>query len=105
LFGRWSETARLRTELEVVSERELRPLLDALGENVEVVRDSFEDDRYTIWVELCPPERDVDEAVQRYVRLSEALPREVRAVWDAYAAYRGSGSSRVRRWLRRLGFR
>lgn len=80
---RWNETQRLGTELEVVSEVDLTPLLECLRSHVSVIRNSADDGRHTLWCELVPTEADLDDAVQRYVGLVEALPADVRAVWDA----------------------
>jgi hypothetical protein len=76
-------TQRLGTELEVVSDVDLTPLLECLRLHVCVIRNSVDDGRYTLWCELVPTEADLDDAVQRYVGLVEALPADVRAVWDA----------------------
>ncbi len=80
---RLNETQRLGTELEVVSEVDLTPLLECLRSHVSVIRNSADDGRHTLWCELVPTEADLDDAVQRYVGLVEALPADVRAVWDA----------------------
>src|SRR5689334_22212771 len=79
----WDETQRLGTELEVVSDDDLTPLLEHLQSHVAVIRNSVDDGRHTLWLELEPTEIDLDDAVQRYAALVEALPAHLRALWDA----------------------
>jgi hypothetical protein len=71
------------TELEVVADVDLTPLLAHFQSHVAVVRNSVDGGRHTLWLELVPTEGDVDDAVQRYVRLVEALPVDLRGLWDA----------------------
>lgn len=78
-----NETQRLGTELEVVCDVDLTPLLECLGSHVCVIRNSADDGRYTLWCQLVPTEADLDDAVRRYAALVEGLPVNVRAVWDA----------------------
>ncbi len=79
----WNETRTLGTELEIVSNGDLTPLLEHLESHVAVIRNSIDDGRHTLWLELDPTEGDVDDAVQRYVRLLEDLPAHLREIWDA----------------------
>ncbi len=79
----WNETKTLGTELEVVADVDLTPLLEHFQPHVAVVRNSVDDGRHTLWLELVPTEGDVDDAVQRYVRLVESLPVHLRSRWDA----------------------
>lgn len=81
----WNETRRLGTELEVVSESDLTPLLKHLEPWVAVLRNSVDDGRHTLWLELAPTEADLDDAVQRYVAMLEALPVDLRTLWNTSA--------------------
>ncbi len=78
----FDETARLGTELEVVSDFELTPLLEHLGSRVAVLRNSVDSGRHTLWLELDPGEKDLDDAVRRYAGMIEALPQQVRQLWN-----------------------
>jgi hypothetical protein len=77
-----SDTNRLGTELEVVAEHDLTPLLDAIRQSVTVIRESLDYGRYTLRVGLVPDEADLDDAVRRYVQLIESLSPALRALWD-----------------------
>ncbi len=79
----FAETARLGTELEVVADLDLTPLLEQLGSQVAVLRNSVDSGRHTLWLELVPTERDLDDAVRRYAAMIEALPLPARRLWDA----------------------
>ncbi|HTA21195.1 MAG TPA: hypothetical protein VK989_18010 [Polyangia bacterium] len=76
------ETARLGTELEVVAHFDLTPLLEQFGARVAVLRSSVDAGRHTLWLELDPTETDLDDAVRRYAAMIEALPEDVRRLWD-----------------------
>jgi hypothetical protein len=83
------ETTLLATELELVSDGDLGPLLAHFGSNADVLRDTMEGQTRTVWLEL--PQRwlepsspgDIDEAHATYVSAVEALSPELRAIWDA----------------------
>ena len=79
----WNGTCRLGTELEVVADFDLTPLLSHIGSRVAVLRNSVDDGRHTLWLELDPGETDLDDAVQRYVAMIEAMPSDLRSLWDA----------------------
>ncbi len=78
----FDETARLGTELEVVADFDLTPLLEQLGAQVAVLRSSVDAGRHTLWLELDPTETDLDDAVRRYATMIEALPEDVRHLWN-----------------------
>jgi hypothetical protein len=81
-MARIGATSRLGTELEIVADFDLTPLLERLQPHVEVLRNSVDDGRHTLWVELEPTESDIDDAVERYVGMIEALSPPLRALWD-----------------------
>lgn len=81
----WTDTTRLGTELEVVADFDLAPLLEHLQPHVSVVRNSVDDGRSTLWLELVPGETSVDDAVVRYAKLVEALPPQIRSLWNEAA--------------------
>jgi hypothetical protein len=76
------ETLRLGTELEVVADFDLAPLLGEFGARVGVIRNSVDSGRHTLWVQLNPTETDLDDAVRRYAEMVEGLSAEVRHLWD-----------------------
>ena len=76
------EWARLGTELEVVADFDLTPLFEELGARVAVLRNSVDSGRHTLWLQLHPTEEDLDEAVRRYAAMIEALPQQVRHLWN-----------------------
>jgi hypothetical protein len=78
----WSETRRLGTELEIVADFDLTPILEQLRSYVAVLRNSVDDGLHTLWLELDPTESDLDDAVRRYVAMIEALPSGERSLWD-----------------------
>ena len=79
----FDETDRLGTELEVVADFDLTPLLEHLGARVAVLRNSLDSGRHTLWLELVPTEKDLEEAVGRYAAMVDALPQPLRHLWNA----------------------
>jgi hypothetical protein len=77
-----SETSLLGTELEVVADFDLTPLLEELQNEVVVLRNSVDDGRHTLWLELDSGEEDVDDAVRLWTGMIEALPVHLRSLWD-----------------------
>src|SRR5687767_9856459 len=75
----------LGTELEIVADFDLTPLLEALRGDVEIIRNSVDDGRHTLWLELTAATSGVDDAVGQYVVLIEALPAHLRVLWDTSA--------------------
>ena len=61
----FDETRRLGTELEVVADFDLTPLLEELGSRVAVVRNSVDSGRHTLWVQHSSTEKDLDDAIGR----------------------------------------
>ena len=78
-----SETHRLGAELELVARSSLHTLLEHLGGAVYALRNSVEGGVHTLWLELAPSECSLDEAISRYAAIFDALPPEMRAVWDS----------------------
>jgi hypothetical protein len=78
----FDETRRLGTELEVVADFDLTPLLEQLGSRVAVIRNSVDSGRHTLWFQHVPTEKDLDDAVRRYAVMIEALPDQVRDLWN-----------------------
>ena len=71
----------LNVDLELVTTGEIDPLLDAWGALV-MLRDSVEDGRRTIWVELEEEYPDVDSTLGGFLELIESLPASLRQLWD-----------------------
>ena len=78
-----NETQRLGAELELVARSRLRTLLEHIGGAVNALRNSVEDGVQTLWLEHVPLESSLDEAISRYAAIFDALPPELRAVWDS----------------------
>jgi hypothetical protein len=76
------ETSRLGTELEVVADFDLTPLAARWAGQTSEVRNSVDDGRHTLWLQLAPTEETLSEAVARYVAMVEALPEDLRGLWD-----------------------
>jgi hypothetical protein len=76
------ETSRLGTELEVVADFDLTPLLQEFHAQVDIVRNSVDSGRHTLWLQLVPTEFDLEDAVRRYVAMIETLPEKARQLWD-----------------------
>lgn len=77
------ETLRLSTELELVAEFDLLPLLNHFGSRVEVMRNSSEGVTRTAWLDLCLDNENLDQAVAHYVTMIEEMPEPLRALWNA----------------------
>ena len=77
------EARRLGTELELVARSSLQTLLEHVGGAVNPLRNSVENGVHTLWLELAPSESSIDDAVSRYAAIFDALPPELRAVWDS----------------------
>ncbi|MBK8252362.1 MAG: hypothetical protein IPK82_06800 [Polyangiaceae bacterium] len=73
----------LGTELEVVAEVDLQPLLESFQHQVAVIRNSLDEGRYTLWVELTQTDGTVEDAVRQYTALVKALPPSARTLWDS----------------------
>ncbi len=78
----FDETHRLGTELEVVADFDLTPLLEHLGSRVAVIRNSVDAGRHTLWLQHVPTEGNLDDAVRRYATMIEALPAQARDLWN-----------------------
>lgn len=80
---KFDEAHRLGAELELVARSSLHTLLEHLGGAVNALRNSVEGGVHTLWLELAPSECSLDEAISRYAAIFDALPPEMRAVWDS----------------------
>lgn len=78
-----AQTTLLGAELELVADRDLSPILAYLDSAVGVVRNSTDDSKHTLWLELAPSEVDLDDAVHRYASIVDALPQTLRMLWNA----------------------
>lgn len=77
-------TRFLNVDLELVSRADAAELVAAFGPATLTLRDSSEDGRRTIWLELADGEPvDAEDAVRRFVALVRAFSPEARRVWTA----------------------
>lgn len=78
-----NETHRLGAELELVAHGHLHALLSEIEGAVSALRNSVEGGLHTLWLELVPSEKCLDEAISRYAALFDALPPELQAAWNS----------------------
>jgi hypothetical protein len=78
-----SEAPRfLNVDLELVATFDLAPLLEHFTLTTFTLRDSVDDGRRTVWMELDVDPKDPDDAILRYAMLVESLPSDIRRLWD-----------------------
>jgi hypothetical protein len=75
-------TQFLNVDLELVATFDLTPLLEHLNSTTFTLRDSVDDGRRTVWMELDPDPKDTEDAILRYATLVESLPSGLRRLWD-----------------------
>lgn len=75
-------TQFLNVDLELVATFDLTPLLEHFNSATFTLRDSVDDGRRTVWMELAPDPKDTDDAILRYAMLIESLPGNLRRLWD-----------------------
>jgi hypothetical protein len=75
-------TRFLNVDLELVSTGALGPLLAALAREAIVLRDRVDGGKQVVWLELGHQPAGIEEAIHDFTRLIEALPPELRRVWD-----------------------
>ena len=72
----------LNVDLELVTRGEIGPLLAQWSKKVVVLRDSVDDDRRTVWLELHGQPGEVEHAVLGFLDLLGKLPDDVRELWN-----------------------
>lgn len=77
------QTRFLNVDLELVATIDLDPLLERLASDTFTLRDSVEDGRRTVWLELSRDPDDADGALLAFAGLIEALPSGLRRAWAA----------------------
>jgi hypothetical protein len=75
-------TQFLNVDLELVATFDLAPLLEHFNPTTFTLRDSVDDGRRTVWMELDADPKDTDDAILRYAMLVESLPSDIRRLWD-----------------------
>ena len=75
------ETRFLNVDLELVTRGGVDALLAHWGSLV-MLRDSVEDGKRTIWIELEEDQADVDSTLESFLALVESLPASLRRQWD-----------------------
>ena len=77
-----SETTKfLNVDLELVATSDLTPLLEHFKSTTFTLRDSVDDGRRTLWMELAADPNDTEDAILRYAMLVESLPSDLRRLW------------------------
>jgi hypothetical protein len=77
-------TRFLNVDLELIGtpDIDLNPLLEHLAAATFTLRDSVEEGKRTVWLELNHGPQDLDEAIARFADLVESLPSDIRTHWD-----------------------
>src|SRR5512147_364032 len=75
-------TQFLNVDLELVATFDLAPLLEHFNPTTFTLRDSVDEGRRTVWMELYVDPKDTDDAILRYAMLVESLPSDTRRLWD-----------------------
>jgi hypothetical protein len=77
-------TRFLNVDLELIdsSDVDLDPLLEHLANATFTLRDSVEEGKRTVWLELNHGPEDVDDAITRFADLVESLPSDIRMRWN-----------------------
>lgn len=76
-------TRFLNVDLELIATFDLAPLLECFRPTTFILRDSLDEGRRTVWMELDAGPADIDDAILRYAALIESLPGDARRLWDA----------------------
>jgi hypothetical protein len=78
-----SEATRfLNVDLELVATFDLAPLVERFDSTIFTLRDSVDEGRRTVWMELHADPKDTNDAILRYAMLVESLPSDIRQLWD-----------------------
>jgi len=73
----------LNVDLELVTDGVVDPLLDHWSAEVAVLRNSVEAGSRTAWLELNDQYESPERVIVEFLKLIDALPGQLRAVWDA----------------------
>jgi len=76
-------TRFLNVDLELVATTELDALLEHFAAATITLRDSVDDGKRTVWIELAGDPQDLETAIGSFVQLVSALPPDTRRLWDA----------------------
>ena len=72
----------LNVDLELVTRGEIAPLLAFWSNSAVVLRNSDDDGRRTVWLELDSQPREAEHAILGFLDLVGKLPDEVRDLWN-----------------------
>ena len=75
-------TRFLNVDLELVATSDLTPLLKHFDRTTFTLRDSVDEGRRTLWMELHADPKDTNDAILQYAMLVESLPSDIRRLWD-----------------------
>ena len=79
---RENQTRFLNVDLDIASSSPLDGLVNAFGKKTLVLHSGKEGRRHAAHLELATSPRNADDAIRRFVRLVEALPRASRLAWS-----------------------
>ena len=77
-----SITRFLNVDLELVATFDLAPLLEYFNPTTLTLRDSVDEQRRTVWMELYADPKDTEDAILRYAMLVESLPSDILRLWN-----------------------
>jgi hypothetical protein len=69
-------------DLELVADTDLAPLVSHLAASTIALRNSLDDGKRTVWLELEADPADSEEALGRFAALIESLRETLRHLWD-----------------------
>lgn len=78
-------TRFLNVDLELVATFDLAPLIEYFNLTTFTLRDSMDEGRRTVWMELSGDPKDTDDAILRYAMLVESMRSDIRQLWDECA--------------------
>lgn len=73
----------LNVDLELTTRGEIAPLLAQWSKKIVVLRDSTDDGLRTIWLEVVPEQRGVEQVLLCFLDMVAKLPDDVRDLWNA----------------------
>ena len=76
------KTRFLNVDLELVATTDLQPLLAHLEASTIELRNSVDDGKQTVWLELDADPVDPDHGIRGFAELIESLPDDLRQHWN-----------------------
>ena len=77
------QTHFLNVDLELTTRGEIAPLLALWKKEIVVLRNSIDDGVRTVWLEVVPEQRGVEQVLLCFLDMIEKFPDDVRELWNA----------------------